>query len=70
MTPTPRFASDRVDVDRAQADQPIGFAVGCDQLAKPCTNHRRCDVLARIHARTQTAAEEAAHTLLDGVVIE
>ena len=55
---------------RAKATDPVDFAVGCDQLAKTGAQIRSGDVLARIHARTPAAAEEAARTLLDGVVIE
>lgn len=55
---------------RAKASDAVDFAVGCDQIAKTGTPVAFGDVLLRIHARTDKAAEEAMQMLNDGVVVE
>jgi len=55
---------------RAKASDAVDFAVGCDQIAKTGTTVAFGDVLLRIHARTDSAAEEAMQILKEGVVVE
>jgi len=55
---------------RAKASDAVDFAVGCDQIAKTGTTVAFGDVLLRIHARTDKAAEEAMQMLKEGVVVE
>ena len=49
---------------RSRATDPIDPAVGLDHIAKTGTHLQAGDLLLRIHARTQTAAESAAAQLL------
>ena len=55
---------------RAKASDAVDFAVGCDQIAKTGTQVAFGDVLLRIHARTDRAAEEAMQMLKEGVMVE
>ena len=55
---------------RAKASDPIDPAVGLDQLLKTGTPVQPGDVLLRIHARTETAAETARLSLASGIGIE
>jgi pyrimidine-nucleoside phosphorylase len=55
---------------RAKASDAVDFAVGCDQIAKTGTTVAFGDLLLRIHARTDKAAEEAMQMLKEGVVVE
>lgn len=55
---------------RAKASDAVDFAVGCDQIAKMGTPVAFGDVLLRIHARTDSAAEEAMQMLKAGVIVE
>jgi thymidine phosphorylase len=55
---------------RSKASDPVDFAVGCDQIAKVGTEVQTGDVLLRIHARSELAAEEAIIALGEGIVIE
>ena len=55
---------------RAKASDAVDFAVGCDEIAKTGTRVDFGDVLLRIHARTDSAAEEAMLMLKEGVVVE
>ena len=55
---------------RSKASDPVDFAVGCDQIAKTGTEVQVGQVLARIHARSESAAEAAEHTMREGITIE
>jgi len=55
---------------RCKATDPVDFAVGCDQIAKTGTEVPAGGVLARIHARTEAAAEAAERTLREGITLE
>jgi thymidine phosphorylase len=55
---------------RSKASDPVDFAVGCDQIAKTGTQVQIGQVLARIHARREPAAEAAERTLREGITIE
>jgi len=54
---------------RTRATDAVDHAVGIDALCKTGTNIRTGDVLCRIHARTATAAEDAASAVLTAVAI-
>lgn len=55
---------------RAKASDAVDFAVGCDHIAKTGTQIAFGDLLLRIHARTDSAAEQALQMLGEGVVVE
>jgi thymidine phosphorylase len=55
---------------RARAADSIDFAVGCDEIAKTGREVVFGETLLRIHARSQSAAEQAAHTIRSGIQIE
>ena len=55
---------------RTQADDPVDFGVGCDHIAKVGAEVRFGDVLVRVHARTEEAAETAMEMLGHAVAIE
>lgn len=55
---------------RTQASDPVDPAVGVDQLRKTGLEIRAGEVLLRIHARSQAAAEAAEKRILEGVGIE
>ena len=55
---------------RARAADSIDFAVGCDQIAKTGREVTLGETLLRIPARSQSAAEQAAHTISSGLQIE
>ncbi len=54
---------------RANSSDAIDFAVGCDRLAKVGSDIETGDVLLRVHARSQAAAEAALARLPEGIVI-
>ncbi len=54
---------------RAKASDPVDPAVGLDQLLKTGAQIQPGDVLLRIHARTETAAEAARQSLARGIGI-
>ncbi|MFZ4595054.1 MAG: thymidine phosphorylase [Verrucomicrobiaceae bacterium] len=55
---------------RAKASDPVDFAVGCDEIVKAGTPVEFGDVLLRIHARSDSAAEQALQMLREGVMVE
>lgn len=55
---------------RAQADDSIDFAVGCDEIRKIGSEISFGDDLMRVHARTDEALHRALHRLQDAVTIE
>ena len=55
---------------RAKASDPVDFAVGCDEIVKTGTPVEFGDVLLRIHARSDSAAEQALQMLREGVMVE
>lgn len=55
---------------RAKASDPVDPAVGIDQLLKTGAQVRTGDVLLRIHARSESAAESARARLLTGIDVE
>ncbi len=55
---------------RAKASDPIDPAVGLDQLLKTGAAVQTGDVLLRLHARTEAAADAARQTLAAGISIE
>ncbi|MCW0220797.1 MAG: thymidine phosphorylase [Prosthecobacter sp.] len=54
---------------RAKASDPVDPAVGVDQMCKVGQEVRAGDVLLRIHARSQAAAEQAEREIAEGVEI-
>jgi pyrimidine-nucleoside phosphorylase len=54
---------------RARATDAVDHAVGMDAIVKTGTTVRAGDVLCRIHARSSTAADEAAAAALTGIYI-
>ena len=54
---------------RAKASDPVDPAVGVDQMCKVGQEVRAGDVLLRIHARSQAAAEQAEKEIAEGVEI-
>jgi pyrimidine-nucleoside phosphorylase len=59
----------KLGAGRARASDGIDPAVGLDALLKTGTQVQAGDTLLRIHARTETAAKEAAHAITSGIEI-
>lgn len=55
---------------RAKASDPVDPAVGVDQMRKVGQEIRAGEVLLRIHARSQAAAEAAEKAILAGLAVE
>lgn len=55
---------------RSRSSDSVDFAVGCDQIVKTGTKVAIGHVLARIHARSESAAEAAEQTIRRGITIE
>jgi pyrimidine-nucleoside phosphorylase len=55
---------------RARSSDSIDYAVGCDQLAKTGQSIALGEVLLRIHARSNTAAEAAESSIRQAILIE
>ncbi|MBK8093814.1 MAG: thymidine phosphorylase [Verrucomicrobiaceae bacterium] len=55
---------------RSKAADQVDFAVGCDCIAKTGTQVSTGDILARIHARNESAASAAATTLMAGIELD
>ena len=62
-------ASLELGAGRAKADDPIDFAVGFDQLVKCGESVSVSGTLARVHARTEDAADRAESEILRAVEI-
>jgi pyrimidine-nucleoside phosphorylase len=59
-------ASLALGAGRNRAEDAVDFAVGFDHLIKVGADVRSGDLVAKIHARTEAAAEEAAKSFLEG----
>lgn len=55
---------------RSRTSDPVDFAVGVDCMMKTGSALQVGEPLLRIHARSQVAAEQALHTVLQGVEIQ
>ncbi|MGJ8632816.1 MAG: thymidine phosphorylase [Luteolibacter sp.] len=63
-------ASLELGAGRAKAADEVDFSVGFDQLVKCGQKVSVDDVIARVHARSEEAAERAAEAVLDAVVLD
>lgn len=62
-------ASLELGAGRANSDDVVDYAVGFDRLVKRGSNVFQGEVIARIHARTERAAEVAAGAIMGAIVI-